>query len=109
MLDHHGQSLRPTTLANWQQEWRKHIEPTLGTWPIGRITVPVVKTFLAELQRAGVGAATRQKVRSILHRVLEEAVENQEIAANPVAARGTRVRLPQRRPRGGRSTSRDTR
>ena len=96
-LEHHGASLRPSTLANWQQEWRKHIEPALGSWPIGRITIPDVKTFLAELEREGVGAATRQKCRAILHRVLQEAVENQEIGANPVAAPGTRVRLPQRK------------
>ena len=78
-LEHHGASLRPSTLANWQQEWRKHIEPALGSWPIGRITIPDVKTFLAELEREGVGAATRQKCRAILHRLLQEAVENQEI------------------------------
>ena len=52
MLQHHSQRLRPTTLANWQQEWRKYIEPALGSWPIGRITIPVVKSFLADRGRS---------------------------------------------------------
>lgn len=94
-LAHHGESLKRTTRANWQQEWRAHIEPALGSWPVGRITVLSVKDFLADLERCGVGAATRQKCRSILHRVLQEAVENGELATNPAAAPGTRVKLPQ--------------
>jgi integrase len=96
-LVHHGAHLRPTTLANWKQEWRKHIEPELGSWPVGKISVVVVKDYLARLERGGVGSATRAKCRSILHRLLEESVENQEIPSNPANARGTRVPLPQRR------------
>jgi hypothetical protein len=29
-LEHHGESLKRTTRANWEQEWRAHIEPALG-------------------------------------------------------------------------------
>lgn len=47
------------------------------------------------MEKRGAGAATRSKCRSILHRVLQEALENGEIAANPAAAPGTRVKLPQ--------------
>ena len=95
LLQHHGASLRPSTKANWEQEWRAHIVPALGGWPIGKITTVAVKDFLAELERKGIGSATRAKCRSILHRILEEAVENQEIPSNPAAARGTRVKQPQ--------------
>ena len=95
-LAHQGQSMARNTRLNWEQEWQKHIEPALGTWPIGRITIPKVKAFLSDLERAGVGAPTRAKCRVILHRLMEEALENGEIAANPVAARGTRVKLGQR-------------
>lgn len=90
-LRHQSAGLRRSTLANWEQQWRKHISPGLGSWPVGRITVLVIKDFLAGLEKAGVGAATRTKLRSILHRVFEEAVENGEVPANPAAARGTRV------------------
>ena len=41
-LDHQGGSLKPTTLANWTQEWRAHIAPALGTWPVGKITTLAV-------------------------------------------------------------------
>jgi integrase len=94
LLEHHGASLRPSTRANWEQEWRAHIEPALGSWPVGKITTVAVKDFLAQLERKEVGSATRAKCRSILHRILEEAVENQEIPSNPAAARGTRVKQP---------------
>lgn len=95
LLEHHGSSLRPTTKVNWEQEWRAHIEPALGGWPVGKITTVAVKDYLADLERKGIGAATRAKCRSILHRILEEAVENGEIPSNPAAARGTRVKLAQ--------------
>jgi integrase len=94
-LEHHGAGLKRTSRENWEQEWRKHIGPALGGWPLGRITVLSLKDFMAELERRGVGAATRQKCRMILRRVLEEAVENGEVPSNPAAARGTRVKLPQ--------------
>ena len=94
-LAHHGDGLKRTTRANWEQEWRAHIAPALGEWPVGKITVIAAKDFMAGLEKRGVGAATRQKCRSILHRILQETVENGEIAANPAAAPGTRVKLPQ--------------
>jgi integrase len=94
-LDHHEDSLRPTTRANWEQEWRAHIAPALGTWPVGKITTIAVKDYMASLQKKGAGAPTRQKCRTILLRLFEEAVENGEVAANPVSARGTRVKMPQ--------------
>ena len=94
-LAHHGDGLKRTTRANWEQEWRAHIAPALGEWPVGKITVLAVKDFMAALEKHGVGPATRQKCRSILHRVLQEAVENGEIAANPASAPGTRVKSPQ--------------
>jgi len=97
LLDHHGSQLKPTTRQNWEQEWKAHIAPALGNWPIGKVTTVVVKDYLAALEKKGIGAATRHKCRSILHRIFEEALENGEIASNPVAARGTRVKLPQRK------------
>ena len=95
LLEHHGAELRPSTRANWEQEWRAHIYPALGRWPVGKITTVAVKDFLADLERRGIGTATRAKCRAILHRILEEAVENGELPSNPAAARGTRVKLPQ--------------
>jgi len=94
-MEQRGASLRPTTRANWEQEWRLHIEPALGNWPVGKITIPAVKTYLAEMESRSVGAATRQKCRSILYRLFEEALENGEVARNPVAVAGTRVSMPQ--------------
>ena len=94
-LVHQGGALKPTTRSNWEQEWRAHIGPALATWPVGKITTIAVKDFLSDLEKAGIGAATRQKCRTILRRILEEAVENGEIPANPAAARGTRVKMPQ--------------
>jgi integrase len=96
LIAHHGSSLKPSTLASWEQQWRAHIHG-LGDWPVGKITTLAIKDFLHDLEQKGVGAPTRHKCRSILHRILEEAVEDGEIGANPVAARGTRVKLGQRK------------
>jgi integrase len=92
LLRREGSEWKATTLANWEQQWRKHICPALGAWPVGKITVPAVKDFLADLGDEGVGAPTRQKVRSVLHRILQAAVEDREIPSNPVAAPGTRIK-----------------
>jgi integrase len=96
LLVHQAPNMHVSTVENWTQEWRKHIQPGLGNWPIGKITTIAIKDFLAGLEQQGVGAATRTKCRSILHRVLEEAVENGELQANPVSP-GTRVKQGQRR------------
>lgn len=94
MLKFHASDFKIGTRMAWEQQWGKHIEPAFGNWPIGKITVIAVKNFLAEMERKKVGAATRHKCRSILHRILEEAVENGEIPTNPCSAKGTHVKQP---------------
>ncbi len=89
--------LKPKTRELWEYEWRAYIGPQLDKWPVGRLGVREVKGFLHGLEVRGVGAPTRHKCRSILHRVLEWAVENEEISSNPADARGTRVKQPQRK------------
>ena len=54
--EHHGPGPKRTSRENWEQEWRKHIRPALGGWPVGRICVVSLKDFLADLERRGVGA-----------------------------------------------------
>jgi hypothetical protein len=61
LLEHHGSALRPSTRANWEQEWRAHVEPALGSWPVGKITTVAVKDFLSELERKGVGSRTPRR------------------------------------------------
>jgi hypothetical protein len=55
-LEHHGAELRENTVLNWTQQWKKHIEPALGGWPIDgeedRL-VRMARTALDCLERAG--------------------------------------------------------
>jgi integrase len=96
LLRHESSEWKETTQTNWTQQWDKYIRPSLGPWPVGKITIPAVKEFLADLKERGVGGPTRHKVRSILLRVLQVALENGEIPENPAAAPGTRVKDAQR-------------
>jgi Phage integrase, N-terminal SAM-like domain len=59
-------SLAPATRALYAQEWTKHIRPTLGSMPLGKITRAEVKRFLGRLEFEGVGAATVRAVYQLL-------------------------------------------
>jgi integrase len=80
-----GSSLRPTTVVNWEQVWKKHVRPAYGHWPIGKLTAREVKEYFVVLESKGVGSATRQKVRMLLHRTFDEAMENGDVRANPLS------------------------
>jgi integrase len=94
-MRHHAGGLSASTQASWHQQWRRHIEPEFGDWRIGKITTKSVKDWLADMEEEGIGPPTRAKCRAILHRLMEEAMENGEVGSNPVAPRGTRVKQAQ--------------
>jgi integrase len=57
--------------------------PLLGSSPLNAITKRAVRSFLADLTDAGVGAATVNSTYRLLRRLLAVAVEEGRIAANP--------------------------
>jgi integrase len=101
-------SLGKTTFMEWQDEWLKgrvvedatrrknkshlerHILPRWGSVQLNGITNSDVQAWVAEMRRNKVGAETVKSCHALFSAILEKAVVNQRMRANP--ARG--VELP---------------
>jgi hypothetical protein len=54
-------NLRANTKAGYRSILRRYLRPAFGTYPLARIDVLAVRTWLAKLEADGVGQATRAK------------------------------------------------
>jgi integrase len=75
-----------------QSHWRCHVEPYWAKWPLCGILKPDVSTWVVDMERRKVGAATIQGALGVLRSLLETAVDARVLRANP--ARG--VSAPRR-------------
>ncbi|HWD45688.1 MAG TPA: site-specific integrase, partial [Actinomycetota bacterium] len=80
-------NLRANTKAGYRSILRRYLRPAFGSYPLGRIDVLAVRSWLAELEADGVGQATRAKAYRLLARILGAAVEARFIAVNPCGIR----------------------
>ena len=64
----------------------KHIAPRIGGRPIRDVTLPVAKSFMADLKADGVGVPTRLHVRALLVTVWNEALKEGRVPTNVFAA-----------------------
>ncbi len=76
--------LEPTTIEQYRQHLRLHIDPFIGRIRLSRITVPVVRQFEDELRAAGRSATLVRYVVRSLGALLSEAQERGKIVRNPV-------------------------
>jgi integrase len=76
-------NLRANTKAGYRSILRRYLRPAFGTYPLARIDVLAVRTWLAKLEADGVGQATRAKAYRLLARILGSAVEARFLAVNP--------------------------
>ena len=76
-------NLRANTKAGYRSILR-HLRPAFGSYPLARIDVLAVRTWLAKLEADGVGQATRAKPYRLLARILGAAVEARYLAVNPL-------------------------
>jgi integrase len=90
--------LKPYSMAVVESAWRLHVRPVWGATPIGEVRHSEVQTWVARLAD-GTGRASKPKSPALVHRahgvlssVLEVAVRDHRIPANP--ARG--IGLPRR-------------
>jgi hypothetical protein len=81
-------NLRANTRAGYQTILRQYLRPAFGSFPLARIDVLAVRTWLAKLEAEGVGQATRAKAYRLLARILGAAVEARYLAVNPCSIRG---------------------
>ena len=90
--------LKPSSMAVVESAWRLHVKPTWGKMSVGEIRHSEVQTWVARLAD-GVGHEGKPKSAALVHRahgalfaVLEVAVRDRRIAANPASGIG----LPRR-------------
>jgi len=99
-LGHGGVPLRPRVRELYEGELRLHVLPALGHLSLGRIRPREVRAWYAKLVADGPGASTAAKCYRLLRAILNTAVEDGLLAANPCTIRGagaenaTERRLP---------------
>jgi integrase len=83
-------SLQPKkarTTANYGAAWRLRIEPRFGSTPVRRIKPGHVDDWIADMIEQGTSASKVIESAGVLKRVLDLAVRDRAIAANPCALR----------------------
>jgi integrase len=76
------------TMARDTSQWRNHIEPKFGTWPLAAINSWDIETWVSDMT-GKVGAVTVQDSLRLLSQLLGEktgAVRHKLLTANPAAA-----------------------
>lgn len=76
--------LERSTVNQYRQHLRLHIDPFLGKQRLNEITVPVVRTFLDKLRAEGRSAAMVRAVRVSLGSLLSDAQERGLVVRNAV-------------------------
>lgn len=89
--------LKPSALRSVQSAWRVHVEPRWAATPISRVKHTDVQTWISDLTTGGKagkpkGATTVKRCHGVLAAILDDAVKDRRILANP--ARG--VDLPRK-------------
>jgi integrase len=80
-------NLRGNTKAGYRSILGRYLRPAFASYPLARIDLLAVWTWLAKLEADGVGQATRAKAYRLLARILGSAVEARYIAVNPCGIR----------------------
>jgi integrase len=83
------------TRIGYEALLRNHVLPALGDKPVNRITKTTIREFIGHLESKGAGPGTvRNVVRNVLKPVLDLAVDDQLLRANPCT--GIRLRASTR-------------
>jgi hypothetical protein len=81
--------LRPRTSDLYFWLLRKHIAPTLGAVPLGKLSTAMIRQWRSELLGLGVSVSVAAKAYRLLRAVLTTAVDEDKILArNPCRVRG---------------------
>ena len=84
------QHLKPSTHARYAGLLRRHVVPGFGALRLSDVGHSAVQSWVADLTRQGLAAATVRQAHRVLHLVLDLAVRDGRIARNPAA----RVKMP---------------
>lgn len=81
--------LRPRTVEVYRSMLRRHLLPSLGEVPLGKLDTAMVKAWRAAMTEAGVSPTMVAKCYRLLRAVLNTALtEDELIAANPCKIKG---------------------
>ncbi len=90
-LTSRGEPLRPRVRELYEGYLRLHILPMLGSVPLGRMSTATVRRWHAVLLTEGPGPSTVAKCYRLLRTILNTAVEDRHLIANPCTIRGAGV------------------
>jgi len=88
--------LKESTRMSYETAWRLRVQPRFGAVPVRRIRASHVEDWLADLHEQAVSSSKAIEAYGVLNRVLNRAVRDQALPANPCGQRS--LPLP-RRPR----------
>ncbi|HEX6456002.1 MAG TPA: tyrosine-type recombinase/integrase [Solirubrobacterales bacterium] len=83
---HAEPQLAKVTLELYAMLWDVHILPRLGELKLRDLTAEEIQRFRVDLEAAGVGPVSIRKALTLLHGILQRAVEWGRIPVNPAAA-----------------------
>lgn len=84
------------TRTGYTRSWNLRVEPAFGSTRVRRINGNVIDDWLAEMLAAGVSVSKVTEALGVLRRVLDRAVRDRAIPANPALDRS--VKLPPQPP-----------
>ena len=84
--------MKPSAYRSYENAWRVHVEPRWRAAKVGDIRHTGVQAWIAELSSKGLSASRVITIYSVLAGILDDAMRDRMLAANP--ARG--VSLPRR-------------
>jgi integrase len=92
-----GEPLRPRVIELYEGLLRLHILPVLGDAGLARVSTASVRTWRSSLLASGVGASTASKSYRLLRTILNTAIEDGLIVANPCTIKGAGVESAEER------------
>lgn len=94
-LEAKSRQVRPKTMESYRYTWERHIEPSLGSRRLSRLTGLHIETMLQDLLAAGVSVRSVRYARTVLGMACKQAVRWGLLLRSPVEG----VDAPRREPR----------
>lgn len=79
-----SQTSRPSTVQTHGYLLRNHVIPVMGHVCLEQLTEEVIRSSLMQMQDKPLGESTMRNISSLLHKCLQQAVEDGLLNANPV-------------------------
>jgi len=80
--------LKPKAELGYRGDFKLHIEPTFGEWPLQRIKRAAYNDWRADLWAKGLASTSLKRIEARFHGIMEEAFKEELIPGNPVITGG---------------------